>query len=386
MRVAIINLTAGGMSGGYRAYLRAILPRLAAHESVKEIFCVAPVTLGVENWFKGLSKTSFFSCTPFRPLWPFPDRALLQAVKNFNPDIIFIPLGRYVYFGDVPIVMMVQNMGPLISHVRHNPLSEKIRYFVQKHTTKFALKKADGIVAPSNFVRDFLVHDWKIPDARVVTIYYGVPSVSDVVARKPAAVPGEWQGKFVFTAGSIEPYRGLEDLLVAMEQVRRSENISGLVIAGDVRKNMAKYHTVLKTWAQNQGLQDKIIWTGMLSSEEMAWCYRNSKLFVMTSRVESFAMIGVEAMAYGCVCIIANNHPLPEIFSDAAQHYPSGDVDTLADLMINMSAFALEERAKIQARAQKRSRDFSWGDNVNKLVALLHKVSNSHLRHQDNTR
>lgn len=45
MKIAIINLTGGGMSGGYRKYLKDILPRMAASNIVEEILCATPSTI-----------------------------------------------------------------------------------------------------------------------------------------------------------------------------------------------------------------------------------------------------------------------------------------------------------------------------------------------------
>ena len=42
----------------------------------------------------------------------------------------------------------------------------------------------------------------------------------------------------------------------------------------------------------------KIRWAGKLSEAEMDWCYSNCSLFVMTSRVESFGLTGVEALSH----------------------------------------------------------------------------------------
>ena len=37
MRVAVINLTGGGMSGGYRKYLRNVLSLMSKHDDVETI-------------------------------------------------------------------------------------------------------------------------------------------------------------------------------------------------------------------------------------------------------------------------------------------------------------------------------------------------------------
>ena len=47
MKVAIINITGGGMSGGYRKYLQNVVPRMEKHDDVETILCATPDSIGV---------------------------------------------------------------------------------------------------------------------------------------------------------------------------------------------------------------------------------------------------------------------------------------------------------------------------------------------------
>jgi len=68
MRVAIINLTGGGMSEGYRKYLRNVLSRMARHNDVEAILCASPESIDVQSWVNSMPNVRFVSCKPF---WPF---------------------------------------------------------------------------------------------------------------------------------------------------------------------------------------------------------------------------------------------------------------------------------------------------------------------------
>lgn len=369
------------MSGGYRVYLKNILPRLAAHSAIDAVFCASPATLKMESWFETLPKTTFVSGEPFRFMRHKPDCNLQQTVAKFAPDVVFIPVERYLFIPNTPLVTMVQNMGPLVPRVKYNPLSEKTRYILQRHEAKFALKKADRVIAPSNFVRDFLVNKWKINPEQVVVIHYGATVIDNsVLTQRSVVIPAGWEGRFLFTAGSIEPYRGLEDIFMALQQIIKQNKTSGLVIAGFARQNMMAYQEKLKKWIQRHGLDSKIVWTGALSTEEMSWCYQNSRVFIMTSRVESFSIISLEAMAHGCVCIAADNPPLPEIFTQAARYYPPGNGKSLADCLTEVLMLSKEDRAAIQRRARDRANNFSWDENVQKLVMTFCQAIDSHLK------
>ena len=120
MRIAIINLTGGGMSGGYRKYLQNVLPRMAASNSVDEILCTSPSSIDILSWFSFLPKVKFITCKPFKWMYYRPDDDLKKSLKEFSPDVIFIPVERYFKFNSVPIVNMIQNMEPFADNLNGN--------------------------------------------------------------------------------------------------------------------------------------------------------------------------------------------------------------------------------------------------------------------------
>ena len=107
MRVAIINLTGGGISGGYKKYLRNILPRMVKNSEIENILCATPSSIDIQSWFSFLPEVKFVTCQPFKWLYYRPDDDLKKSLKDFSPDVIFIPVERYFKFNSVPIVNMI---------------------------------------------------------------------------------------------------------------------------------------------------------------------------------------------------------------------------------------------------------------------------------------
>jgi glycosyltransferase involved in cell wall biosynthesis len=374
MKIAIINLTGGGISGGYRKYLQNVLPRIAAHPDVKAILCAAPESLNVEGWFKPLPKVEFISCKPYRFLGYGTDSELNRRLQEFSPDVIFVPTERYFQFSNAPIVRMLQNMEPFVTNINGDSCSERVRQWIQAVDAKRAIKRSDRVIVPSEFVRDFLIQSWKIQLEHIGVVYHGI----DLAKNKgqcPALIPKDWAGQFLFTAGSIRPARGLEDALDARNHLfDKSSNIPGLVIAGETTSATMKYKKKLEDWIKTHNLSYKVCWTGNLNENEMAWCYQNCRAFVMTSRVESFGMIAGEAMAHGCVCISADNPCLPEIFGDAAIFYPPKDGKALASAIQTTLSWDDIRRKEMSEKAKRRAGEFSWDVCARKTVEELTKA------------
>jgi len=139
MKIAIINLTAGGMSGGYRKYLINVLPKMAVRSDVEEILCASPKYINIQDWFSFLPKVKFVTCKPYNFLHFRSDYKLKKILDKFSPDIIFIPVERYFKFDGVPIVNMIQNMEPFAENIDGNSFTDKCRLYIQRLMAKRAL-------------------------------------------------------------------------------------------------------------------------------------------------------------------------------------------------------------------------------------------------------
>jgi len=378
MRVAIINITGGGMSGGYRQYLRNVITRMAVCPSVEAILCASSKSLNVKDCLEQLSNVKFVNCKPFRFLHRNLDPELKQHLEKFSPNVIFIPLERYFRFNEVPIVNMLQNMEPFVLGIEGNPFGERLRNWFRKIYGKRALKKSNQVIAVSRYVRDFLIQHLNIPSDKIGLVYHGVDLPENKDTHRPDIIPKGWDGQFLFTAGSIRPARGLEDAIYALKHLSdKSPNIPPLVIAGETTSKMTKYRKTLENWIRDHKLSSKVCWTGTLNEKETAWCYQNCNAFVMTSRVESFGIIGAEAMSYGCICISADNPCLQELFGDAAIYYSPKDGKALADVIKTVFAWDDNQRKAMSEKAKRRASDFSWDVCAEKTVAELAKAAKS---------
>ena len=375
MKIAIINLTTGGMSGGYKKYLQNLLPRLAVYSEVEAILCATLPSINIREWFSFLPKVKFVACKPYNFLHFNPDHELKKALEIFSPDVIFVPVGRYFKFDGVPIVNMIQNMEPFAKNVDMNSFTDKCRSYIQRLVAKRAIKKSDRIIAISRYVKEFLMHKWNIPEEKVSLIYHGIELPQHKEEIRPKNIPKDWEGNFLFTAGSIRPARGLEDILGAMKHLTLEKvNAKGVVIAGETGSRMVSYRKKLEEWIKINNLSLKIILAGKLSEREMSWCYKSCKMFIMTSRVESCSNIVLEAMEHGCICISADNPCLPEIFGNAAVYYPSKKVELLTDAIKSVSEWDNHQCREASKKARERAAEFSWDIAAERLLVEFKKA------------
>lgn len=368
MRIAIINLTAGGISGGYKKYLLNTIPRLANNVNVKSILCAAPASLKVQDWFEPYDNVKFIDCLPFH-LFGYNDKTLRQQLEKFSPEVIFIPMERYLSFKNVPIVNMVHNMLPMVS-IPSNTLKERLRNFVQRSIAKRAVRRSKRVIAVSNFVKEYIGSKWSLPPKQIGLVYHGT-DFDTVVAERPDAIPRKWDNHFLFTAGSIDPYRGLEDIFLAMKLLSEQNIDTRLIIAGDVRPAMLGYWKRLKDMIQKLNMSSNVYWIGKLCEKEMSWCYQNCQAFIMSSRVEACPNIALESLSNGCITISANNPPLPEFYGDTAIYYTSYDEKSLTEALLHVLNVGEVQRRSMSEKARQRASKYSWDKTVERTIIEL---------------
>lgn len=371
MKLAIINLTSGGLSRGYRKYLQRLLALFDLNPRLSRLDVFVPP--GSEDLL-GLESIPLLS-------WPATDYRLgfhwLKArIRELSPDAVFIPTARWLDCNKTPVVVMLRNMEPLTVPFGVNPLREKVRNLFRAYVAKRACHKADRIIAVSQHVQDFLCKQWKIEHQKIGLVYHGVdlPSKTDTLPA-PSTLRHHESKPFIFAAGSIRPARGLEDVLKALGELKTRGIEFTLAIAGEVDPGMEEYKRELEGLSSSLNVASQVIWTDALTLEEMSWCYYHCAAFVMTSRAEACPNIALEAMAHGCVCISTEAPPMPEFFKDTALYYSPQNWRVLAGVMQTVIAWDNNRHMAVSQSALKRAAEFSWDVCAEETLEELAKVA-----------
>ena len=88
MKIAIINLTGGGISGGNRKYLKNIIPFLAQRPEVESLLCAAPDGWRLKEEISPADNVQFVPCPSYK-FFCACDNALKEQLDRFCPDVVF---------------------------------------------------------------------------------------------------------------------------------------------------------------------------------------------------------------------------------------------------------------------------------------------------------
>ncbi|MCD6322112.1 MAG: glycosyltransferase [Clostridiales bacterium] len=207
------------------------------------------------------------------------------------------------------------------------------------------LKKADYIVASSDFVKDELLSkNKKIPDEKITVINNPVGDIRqgvDIVLKR----------KFILSVNSDTEQKNLIAVVKAFNKIK-DELPHDLVIIGTIDENGRVYRYIKK-----YGLASRVIITGRINRDILFGYYRNADLFVNASRYMGFGYTPIEALACGSKVLsteIPSITAIPDVDCDGYIFNPHkyGEIANkiLIALFNSISKEELDERAaKVKA-------------------------------------
>ncbi len=279
---------------------------------------------------------------------------LKKYIYKYNIDILFTPYQVTPIFNNVENIVMIRNMEPFNFSKYNYQFKFYIRNKLLKILSNYTLKRADKIIAVSNYAKSYLINNLEIKNKKILTIYHGTPDIKKF--KKSKNIQKNLPKKFIFTCGSILPYRRVEDIISSFNKVSGEiESNLSLIIAGSEIDN--KYTKKIKKLIRQSKYKNKIFMLGNVSWNQIIYLYKKAFFCIFATEIEACPNIALEAMACGSNIISSNSEPLPEILKDSALYYPARDINKLSELILKN----IKNKKYLNKKAIKISENFSWG-------------------------
>ncbi|MDF2926672.1 MAG: hypothetical protein K0R57_5586 [Paenibacillaceae bacterium] len=154
-----------------------------------------------------------------------------------------------------------------------------------------------------------------------------VPNGLDLAEYDRLPPKGQFRGQYPQLEGKrmllffsrLNFKKGLDILVKAFSAVKKEHPDTMLVITGPDNEN---YGVQVKQWIGEEGLQDDVLFTGMLTGEDKLAVLNDADLFVLPSYSENFGIAVIEALACGVPVVISDK---VNIWREVAE-YPAGRV------------------------------------------------------------
>ena len=138
----------------------------------------------------------------------------------------------------------------------------------------------------------------------------------------------------IFCVTSPAPHKDNRVLIAMLSQLVRArpEVPWSLTIAGG-REGEASFPELVESARQHE-VADRITWLGYVDHSTLARHGSAALCLVSASRVESFCMVALEAMSWGCPAIVTSASAMPESVGDAGILVEPGDAAGFARAVI----------------------------------------------------
>lgn len=172
---------------------------------------------------------------------------------------------------------------------------------------KFALRRADLVIAPSEYLKKIII-GWGIAENKISVIYNGI-AINDKPAAK-VLVPGQSADRPVqiISAGRLVPWKGFSVLLDCLADFKAEGVPVNLIIAGD-----GPDYARLSNKIKSSDLGRNVSMAGPVSQAELHKMLSEADIFVLNSGYEGLSHQIIEAMSFGLPIIASDVGGNPEV-------------------------------------------------------------------------
>ena len=176
--------------------------------------------------------------------------------------------------------------------------------------------------------------------------------------------------KYIFSLCTLEPRKNLIRSVKTFVEFVQKNKISDLIwVMGGAQWN--HFSEIIKKEVCDSEIFDQhVFYAGYIDDGDLPVLYSNAEWFVYTSQYEGFGLPPLEAMQCGCPVITSNNSSLPEVVGDAGIMI-DWDSDEQHIAAYEKYYFNEDLRKENRQKGLERTKFFSWGKTVDKMVELM---------------
>jgi glycogen(starch) synthase len=240
------------------------------------------------------------------------------------------------------------------------------------------VRRADGVVTCSHYMHKHVTSVFGVPAGRITVIQNAIdprdltPTVDDLdELRARFAGPDD---RLVLLVGRLVYEKGFHIALDAIAPVARRLRNVRFVVAGT-----GSAEAELKRQARRLGLTRHGSFLGWVGDDMLHSLYRVSDLCIVPSIYEPFGLVALEAMASGCLCLVADTGGLREVVpgdGEVGHRFPSRDAEALEQLLAQVLTDD-DARARVVAEAREHVLQFDWAEVARRTAALYEELVSS---------
>ncbi len=238
------------------------------------------------------------------------------------------------------------------------------------------VRRADHVITCSRYMRVHVANVFGVRPSKITAIPNGIdprdlePVSEDLpTLRSRYAEPDEL---LVLLVGRLVYEKGFHLALDALAPIVRRRGGVRFVVAGT-----GTAEGELKRQAQQLGLAPHGAFLGWIGDDMLHSLYRICDLCIVPSIYEPFGLVALEAMASGCLCVVADTGGLREVVpveGTVGLRFPSRDATALRGVLERVLTDDASRR-QLVAEAREHVLRFDWGEVARRTNAVYESTA-----------
>ncbi|MBU1032091.1 glycosyltransferase family 4 protein [Patescibacteria group bacterium] len=299
----------------------------------------------------------------------------LYSAKD-KPDIFFSPTHYIPRFSPASVKKIVTVFDLSFLHFPETFLKKDL--YKLKNWTKFSVENADYIITISQFSKEDICKEYKVPKEKITVAYPGYDREQFRIQNsefriKTVKKKYKIESNYIIYIGTLQPRKNLIRLI---EAFARTEDQIQLVIVGKTEgegKEGWMYEEILKT-PQSLGIENRVKFLGFVPIKNLPLLLAGAQAFILPSLWEGFGIPVVEAMASGVPVVVSNVSSLPEVVGKAGLLVDPYSVDQI-EQAIRIVTTDNKLCQKYSKAGIIQARKFSWSKMARSVLKVFEKVT-----------
>jgi len=228
-----------------------------------------------------------------------------------------------------------------------NPLLYWPKYLAYRLLTSIVIR-TNQIIVPSNFWRDYLIENFKLPPQKVTTTY---ESVDPKFLDSKFVIRNLKIDNYLLYTGNLYPHKNIKVILEALQKL---PDLKLKIIC-----SRSIFSQRLEKLVSDYGLKNQVEFLGYLPDAEFKNIYSHALALVHPSLMEGFGLTGLEAMALNCPVISSNASCLPEIYGNSILYFDPKSPDELISQIKKLQQ-SPKLRIKLINLGRTQLKKYSW--------------------------
>ena len=297
----------------------------------------------------------------------------LQKIIDWKPDIIH---SQSEFTSFIMAKKIASAVGCPIIHTYHTVYENYTHYFspsivLGRKTvimmTKRILNHTEAVIAPTLKIKNMLEgYGVEQPISIIPTglrlekFTENIPQQKTDELKKSLGIPTE--SKILITVGRTAKEKNISELISYFKQLD-IENTFFVIVGG------GPYLTTLKEIAENEGLADKVIFTGAVTPDKIAEYYKLGDVFLSASQSETQGLTYIEALASGLPAVCRKDDCLKGVVIDDINGRQYTNFDEFSEILKKL-LYDNKLYNTMSENAKKTAQNYSaekFAENVEKL-------------------